>query len=113
MELERFSPDLIYAPRGVDFHPEHLKVAQLVAQCIGTTTCVRIFPIQVPLTSDLANCVAAVQDCNQEIRRALDAYASQRVSVSSAMRLRHYTHGNTTSPASRKSFARCGRNSNT
>jgi LmbE family N-acetylglucosaminyl deacetylase len=89
--LMSFKPDLIYAPSRVDFHPEHLQVAQIVAQSLAPTAVVRVYPIQVPLTPLLANCIAPVGGEYETIRNALHAYASQRASVLRALRLRHYT----------------------
>lgn len=90
MVWSEFEPELVYAPSQVDFHPEHLRVAELVGRCIGATTRVRVYPIQVPLTPALANCVAEVGECEYEILAARDAYESQAVSVATALRMRRY-----------------------
>jgi LmbE family N-acetylglucosaminyl deacetylase len=86
----RAHPEIIYAPSRVDFHPEHLRVSQIVAQSVEPNVCVRVYPVQVPLTPILANCIAPVGAFTETIQRALSSYASQRVSTASALRLRHY-----------------------
>lgn len=87
---ERYHPDVIYAPSRVDFHPEHIRVAQMVAQVIAPAQCMRVYPIQVPLTSILANCIAPVSNSRPSIHNGLNAYASQRAGVLRSLRARRY-----------------------
>jgi LmbE family N-acetylglucosaminyl deacetylase len=63
--LQRDQPTIIYAPSCVDFHPEHLKVARVLARTLQarrdvTHPKVRIYELQVPLTPVLANVAVEV-----------------------------------------------------
>jgi LmbE family N-acetylglucosaminyl deacetylase len=75
--------DLIYAPSCVDFHPEHIKVAQTVGRVVASYTTatspkVRIYEMQVPLGTELVNTVTPLEDRHLQKGRAIDLYASQR-----------------------------------
>jgi LmbE family N-acetylglucosaminyl deacetylase len=75
--------DLIYAPSCVDFHPEHLKVAQTLAGVLARYTTasapkVRIYEMQVPLGIELVNTVSPLEGRQLQKGRAIDFYASQR-----------------------------------
>ncbi|MDH3457918.1 MAG: PIG-L family deacetylase [Gemmatimonadota bacterium] len=75
------SAQIVYAPSCVDFHPDHLWVAQAVAAVIRPDQVVRAYELGVPLTPILANCVldtAAVADAK---RAALACFATQTMTM--------------------------------
>lgn len=91
--LAAWLPDLIYVPSRADFHPEHLAVAYAFALALADWArrpTLRIYPVQVPLTTVLANMVADVSSVVPTIAAALGAYKSQSVSVACAIRMRRY-----------------------
>lgn len=91
--LAEVAPTIIYAPSAIDYHPEHRRVAEILASILANPDVggeVRIYGIQVPLTPLLINLVHDVSDLEQPIRHALAAYATQRVTVSTTFRLRRY-----------------------
>ena len=95
--LEQVEPTIVYAPSRVDFHPEHLSVAQSLASTFGSLggtlvarVRVRVYQVQVPLTRILANVVADVAPVLAESDAALRAYESQAGSVESVRRRRRY-----------------------
>ena len=80
--IERLQPTLIYTTSCVDFHPEHLKVARVVAQVVDelqeqTETAIRIYELQVPLTPALANVAVGISATEGAKGRALAEYATQ------------------------------------
>ncbi|HEY0069498.1 MAG TPA: PIG-L family deacetylase, partial [Chloroflexia bacterium] len=63
--LQQDRPTRIYAPSCVDFHPEHVKVAQVLADTLrslegSARIKVRVYELQVPLTPALANIAVEV-----------------------------------------------------
>lgn len=92
--LEEINPAIIYAPSRLDFHPEHLAVAQALALALEVTTeqslRVRIYGSQVPVTALLANCVADVSVLQGRCEAVLHAYPTQAASVACAFRQRRY-----------------------
>jgi LmbE family N-acetylglucosaminyl deacetylase len=92
--LEQIAPHVIYAPSRVDFHPEHHRVARLVARVLegqaNAATTVRAYPIQVPLTRTLANLVSPIGAVVPTLLSARDCHASQEGSLRAAMRIKHY-----------------------
>jgi LmbE family N-acetylglucosaminyl deacetylase len=95
--LERHQPTMVYAPSRVDFHPEHLAVAQALAWALGTLAVesaalirVRVYQVQVPLTPILTNVVADVSPVLAESAAALSAYDSQSGSIEGVHRRRRY-----------------------
>jgi LmbE family N-acetylglucosaminyl deacetylase len=87
-------PGVIYVPSLVDFHPEHIKVARVVGQVlenrIHETRTLRIYPVQVPLTSLLVNLVAPIAEVYPSLRQAGSIYASQEGSLRAPFRLKRY-----------------------
>ncbi|MDQ3929779.1 MAG: PIG-L family deacetylase [Chloroflexota bacterium] len=80
--MERLKPTLIYTTSCVDFHPEHLKVARVVAHALhtlpeGVETRLRIYELQVPLTPALANMAIDISAAEGAKERALAEYATQ------------------------------------
>jgi LmbE family N-acetylglucosaminyl deacetylase len=90
--LEEFAPAVVYAPSVADFHPEHAAVARSLAATLGAGSGpeVRVYPVQVPLTPILANLVSPVGSVLATLRGAMDAHASQLVSLRRCLRMRAY-----------------------
>jgi LmbE family N-acetylglucosaminyl deacetylase len=96
--IDEIAPDVIYAPSRVDFHPEHFKVAHGLAMALAETgmarlrsTRVRVYQVQVPLTSVMTNLVADVSAVSSECEAVLHAYASQAGSVQCGYRQKRYS----------------------
>lgn len=80
--LESFRPSLVYTTSCVDFHPQHLKVAESVANTLASLpghTCraIRIYELQVPLTPVLANVMVDVTAVSARKYAALREYRTQ------------------------------------
>ncbi|HET6262970.1 MAG TPA: PIG-L family deacetylase [Chloroflexia bacterium] len=83
--IKRLKPTLIYTTSCVDFHPEHLKVARVVAQALDALlqeaeTLVRVYELQVPLTPALANVAVSISATERAKGRALAEYGTQTAS---------------------------------
>lgn len=92
--LARLTPELVYAPSRVDFHPEHEKTARALAAALAhgeSEPTVRIYPVQVPLTPTLANLVVPVAGVLGQIREALGCYRTQTGSLRACLRRRRYS----------------------
>jgi LmbE family N-acetylglucosaminyl deacetylase len=92
--LIRVRPDVVYAPSRIDFHPEHVRVAHAAALALktyGQTLTVRVYPIQVPLTTRLSNLVVDTSPVAPVVEAALKAYKTQQGSLAGALRQRRYT----------------------
>ena len=78
-------PTLIYTTSCIDYHPEHVKVASALAKALEaakyTNAKVRIYEIQVPLTSILTNMLAVLGPAAEVKRSALRAYETQEQSL--------------------------------
>jgi LmbE family N-acetylglucosaminyl deacetylase len=90
--LDLCSPTVVYAPSVVDFHPEHVAVARSLATAlaVGSPQRLRVYPVQVPLTSVLVNLVSPVGDRLPAVAEAIETYASQSVSLRRCLRARAY-----------------------
>lgn len=94
--INDFAPDIIYAPSRVDIHPEHHKVAHVLALALLdcetqiSAPLIRIYQIQVPLTAVLTNLVVDTSSVEDESRNLLDAYPSQYGSTCRAPRKWRY-----------------------
>jgi LmbE family N-acetylglucosaminyl deacetylase len=91
--LHRTDPTVVYAPSLIDYHPEHRRVAKMLAAILGQGSAapeVRMYAVQVPLTPLLTNLVHDVSDLEREIWGVLACYPSQRESVMPMLRLRRY-----------------------
>ncbi|HSL18521.1 MAG TPA: PIG-L family deacetylase [Methylomirabilota bacterium] len=91
--LAHRAPDLLYLPSRVDYHPEHRKTAHGMALVLGPPVqgpLVRVYQVQVPLTSVLVNRVVDTSAVAPDLARALDAYATQRETAGSCVRLSRY-----------------------
>jgi len=86
-------PDIIYAPSRVDFHPDHHKVANSLAQFLQQTehqATVRIVQLQVPITSVLANLAASGEGLHEKAETARSVYRTQVFNVEPTERMRRY-----------------------
>jgi LmbE family N-acetylglucosaminyl deacetylase len=92
--LTQVQPDVIYAPSRIDFHPEHLKVAHALALALEdsgmASVPVRIYQVQVPLTSPVCNLVTDVSAVAEQCGSVLAAYTSQLSTIQSTLRQRRY-----------------------
>lgn len=93
--LGRLSPDLVYAPSRIDFHPEHYRVAQCLAHVLADwrptlTPLVRIYQVQVPLTRALTNVVAPLGPVMHGHLAAVRLYTTQIGSLVACLRMKRY-----------------------
>lgn len=94
--LARLTPDLLYVPSRVDFHPEHHRVARAVARALADGAgvwpglMIRIYQAQVPLTPLLVNIVTETESVSAQTRAAFRAHASQSASIVRTLRSRRY-----------------------
>ena len=94
--LRQTSPQLIYAPSRVDFHPEHRKVAHGLSLLLSregvvhAEAVVSVCQIQVPLTPILVNRVVDCSGVGQKVEAALKIYRSQSANLAPALRMRRY-----------------------
>ena len=94
--MDRWAPEIVYAPSRVDFHPEHHRVAHALAHALvaatraGTNPSVRVFQVQVPLGASLVNRVVDIATVDATHRAALAAHVSQRGAVLRSLRLKRY-----------------------
>ena len=92
--LAQVQPDVIYAPSRIDFHPEHLKVAHALALALQdsgmASVPVRIYQVQVPLTSPVCNLATDVSAVAAECGSVLAAYSSQLSGLQCTFRQRRY-----------------------
>jgi LmbE family N-acetylglucosaminyl deacetylase len=75
------SAQIVYTPSCVDFHPDHLWVAQAVADVIRPDQVVRAYELGVPLTPILANCILDFGPVAEAKRAALACYATQATTM--------------------------------
>ena len=92
--LNRFSPEVVYAPSRIDFHPEHHKVAYALAKSLQRVvrepTDIRIYQVHVPLTPVLANLVSPIGEVWNQSVQALRVYETQWGSIARVVRMRRY-----------------------
>jgi LmbE family N-acetylglucosaminyl deacetylase len=92
--LRKTSPQIVYAPSRVDFHPEHLRVARCLARAIASLgsrhLTVRAYQLHVPLTPVLVNGVAPVQAVAGELAAAMRCYRTQLGSIERCWRMKRY-----------------------
>lgn len=82
--------DVVYGPSCVDFHPEHMGVAAILADLMQPEQAVRVYELGVPLTPILANCVADVRPVREQRERALAAYVTQAEALRPGRRAARY-----------------------
>jgi LmbE family N-acetylglucosaminyl deacetylase len=91
--LDELRPSIVYAPSCVDFHPEHVRVARVLAPLlarVAPSARVRVYPVQVPLGRTLANLVVPMAGVEDAFERALGAYETQAGNAPGARRRRRY-----------------------
>jgi LmbE family N-acetylglucosaminyl deacetylase len=90
--LDALTPDVLYAPSRVDFHPEHYAVARVLASlpAVARVGVVRIYQVHVPLTGVLVNLVAPIANGWARTRHAFDRYTTQQGSLRGPWRLKLY-----------------------
>ncbi|HKP53909.1 MAG TPA: PIG-L family deacetylase [Chloroflexia bacterium] len=84
--IEEFDPTLIYAPSCVDYHPDHIRVAEVLVDALTKTrlaSCraIRVYEVQVPLTPILANLASDITATAMRKRLALSCYQTQAESL--------------------------------
>lgn len=82
--------DVVYAPSCVDFHPDHLRVARLLAEMLQSTQIVRVYELSVPLTPLLTNLMADISPVAAQKRQALAYFTSQQAALYPLARLARY-----------------------
>ncbi len=90
--VARTNPDLVYVPSGIDFHPEHQRVARVLAQSLlrlTPTLRLRIYPIQVPLMPFPANVLVPIRDASS-VEQAIRCHRTQIGSLVPTLRRRRY-----------------------
>ncbi len=92
--LGQVAPHVVYAPSCVDFHPEHVRVAAVLAHVLAgdpdSRLLVRIYEIQVPLTPVLANLVAPLGPIGAELGDIVRCYPTQVGSIARCLRMKGY-----------------------
>lgn len=94
--LQRGAPHVVYAPSRVDFHPEHIRVAGVLARALSPNPAVpsgvtiRVYEMHVPLTPVLVNLVTPVGAALALTRAAMGCYVTQIGSIERTFRMRHY-----------------------
>lgn len=85
-------PSIVYAPSRVDFHPEHDRVARVLAclPALQSVRTVRVYQVQVPLTRLLANLVTPIAPVWGRFESAVACYRSQQGSLRGPLRLKEY-----------------------
>ncbi len=81
---------IIYAPSCVDYHPEHLHIARLLAELLRPGQTVRVYELGVPLTPILVNLVADVGAVAARKEQALAAFTTQVGALAPLRRLARY-----------------------
>ena len=82
--------DILYASSCVDYHPEHIAVARVVAEIVDAGQTVRAYQVGVPLTTRLANLVADIGELEPAKRQALECFDSQANTLATAGRIGRY-----------------------
>ena len=90
--IAEFSPDTIYAPCWLDYHPEHRLVAQCLARVVPAETTVRVYTLHIPL-NQLANVGVDVSAEMPLVRKLFETYETQSASLLRGLRLRRYAAG--------------------
>ena len=87
--MASYSPDYVYGPCWLDYHPEHCRVAQGLAQVVASETSVRIYTLHVPL-NELVNLRVDVEKEMPLIQRLFEVYATQTRNLMRGLRMRNY-----------------------
>jgi hypothetical protein len=82
--------EIIYAPSCIDFHPEHVRVAKVVATLVRDDQTIRVYEIGVPLTRHLVNIVANIEHVARKKTSQLELYGSQIDAIRPLKRIHKY-----------------------
>lgn len=82
--------EIIYAPSCIDFHPEHVRVAKVVATLVRDDQTIRVYEIGVPLTRHLVNIVANIEHVARKKTSQLELYGSQIDAIRPLKRIYKY-----------------------
>lgn len=94
--LQEISPQVIYAPSCADFHPEHHRVAHGLARILSgegkkhANAKLRVYQLQVPLTTVLTNLVVDCSNVSEGVAAASAVYVTQSANIGRAGRTRRY-----------------------
>lgn len=93
--LEAIAPtvkdsDVIYTHSCIDYHPDHVRLANCVSRLTVKKQIVRVFEVSVPLTSVLTNLVANIQPAVSIKTQALQSYRTQVGSIVPTQRHARY-----------------------
>ena len=92
--MESEQPDIIYTPSCFDYHPEHQKVATVLASVLSELSwapIVRVYEIHVPLTPILVNVMADISGVSHAKQNILGMYHSQADALRPIERHLRYT----------------------
>lgn len=82
--------DIVYTPSWIDFHPEHLKVAECLAEMVSDTQIIRTMQLGVPLGSKRTNCLVDITFVAERKEAAIAAYKSQLGALKPLQRTARY-----------------------
>lgn len=82
--------DIIYTPSWIDFHPEHLKVAECLAKIISNSQIIRVMQLGVPLGGKRVNCLVGISDVAERKNAAVAAYETQQGALQPLQRVARY-----------------------
>src|SRR5215210_6180951 len=96
--LAQIKPTIIYTTSSIDFHPQHLMVAEALARSLAgapghTCRAIRVYELQVPLTPVLANVMLDISLVVASKAAALREYRTQRDSFHWVPRAARYLRG--------------------
>ena len=81
---------VIYTPSCIDFHPEHLKSARVIAGLVRPEQTVRIMELGVPLTAQLVNRIADTGTVQALKQAVLSEFTSQQGAIFALERIARY-----------------------
>lgn len=90
--IARMNPDLAYVPSCIDYHPEHLRIARVLAQSLfrlAPALQLRLYPVQVPLMPSPANVLVPIRDASS-VEQAIRCHRTQIGSLVPTLRRRRY-----------------------
>lgn len=82
--------EIIYAPSCIDFHPEHVRIAKVIATLVRDEQTIRLYEIGVPLTRHLVNLVSNIDHVARKKTAQLELYGSQIDAIRPLKRIHKY-----------------------
>ena len=82
--------DIVYSPSCIDFHPDHLEVALVVADVVQDDQVVCVYEVGVPLTPTLVNLVADISAVVDRKTAAVRRFETQAGNLAPLARLERY-----------------------